>query len=195
MTHSLITATDRRSPTARQEADPRDSAGAAFRDLHGRRLHGFALLLTLGDRALAARLTADALVAGSSRIEDLRHPERAAAWLRRHVLDHMPRRPHEPSPTEERAALEPLDAEPAVVDGLAALSPRDRAALIVSAIERLEFGDVETITRRRGRVLERLLVHARRRYVAAYATAPLPARGDDGALVRRIRAVAARALS
>ena len=185
-----------RSPIARRATGAREASAVAFRDLHGRRLHGFALLLTLGDRALAARLTADALAAGSARAHELRHPERAAAWVRAHVVDHMPRRHHAPSPSEERAACDPLDAEPAVVDGLAALGHRERAALIASAIERLEPGDVETVAGRRGHALERLLVRARRRYADAYATTPLTSRrGDDGALVRRIRAVAARTMS
>ena len=39
------------SARARRTAD---LIRAAFRDLHGARLHGFALLVTLGDRANAA---------------------------------------------------------------------------------------------------------------------------------------------
>src|SRR5262245_49203152 len=72
-----------RSTGAPDEGALRD----AFRELHGRRLHGFALLLTLGDRAEAARLASDALDAGVARVDELRHPERAAAWLRRRVVD------------------------------------------------------------------------------------------------------------
>ena len=67
----------------RSEGAPPELMRAAFRDLHGTRLHGFALLVTLGDRAHAARLTrGDALAAGMAQAAALRHPERAAAWLR-----------------------------------------------------------------------------------------------------------------
>ncbi|MEA2650619.1 MAG: hypothetical protein QOI85_340, partial [Chloroflexota bacterium] len=65
---------------------------AAFRDLHGTRLHGFALLVTLGDHARAARLAGEAIAAGTARTSELRHPERAAAWLRRRVTRNAERR-------------------------------------------------------------------------------------------------------
>lgn len=178
-------------------ATPPAALRAAFRELHGRRLHGFSLLLTLGDRALAARLTAEALAAGATRSAELRHPERAAAWLRARVVGAMPRRHHPPSPDEERAALDPLGADPAVVDGLADLDVRQRAALITTDIERLDSRDVETVVGRHGSGLERLLARARGRYSIAYAAVPLASGRDPeaGPLVRRIRAVAARALT
>src|ERR687895_367576 len=70
-------------PPERSPDPPVEVVRAAFRELHGRRLHGFALLLTLGDRERAASLASDALAAGQLRVDELRHPERAAAWLRR----------------------------------------------------------------------------------------------------------------
>ena len=178
-------------------ATPAGALGAAFRELHGRRLHGFSLLLTLGDQALAARLTAEALTAGATRIDELRHPERAAAWLRARVVGAMPGRHHAPSPDEERAALDPLGADPAVVDGLADLNVRQRAAIITTDIERLDVRDVETVVGRHGAGLERLLARARRRYLIAYAAVPLASGRDPeaGPLVRRIRAVATRTLA
>lgn len=190
-------ADDPATPAATDAATPPAVLRAAFDRLHGRRLHGFSLLLTLGDRALAGRLTAEALAAGAARSEELRHPERAAAWLRARVVAAMPRRHHAPSPEEERAALDPLGADPAVVDGLADLGVRQRAAIITADIERLDPRDVETVVGRRGAGLERLLVGARGRYVVAYAAVPLASRRDPeaGPLVRRIRAVAARTLT
>ena len=158
---------------------PAAEIAQAFRDVHGRRLHGFALLLTLGDRALAARLVADALATAATRTGELRHPERAAAWLRARVLRGMPHRRHVRSPAEERAALD----------------ARERAALIAADVELLDPRDVETIAGRHGERLERLLVRARRRYLA-YAPAPIGVDADaDGTLVRRIRAVAARTMA
>lgn len=171
------------------------SVAAAFRELHGRRLHGFALLLTLGDRALAARLSAQALATGAARGGELRHPERAAAWLRARILAALPHRMREPSPADERVALEPLGVDRAVIDGLAALSVRERAALVASEIERLDPRDVEVIVGRSGRRFERLLAGARGRYVRAHAAAPLADDTSDGPLVARIRAAAERALA
>jgi len=190
MAHAGTASARAQDPAAPELAD-------ALREVHGRRLHGFALLLTLGDRALAARLAADALAAAEARAGELRHPERAAAWLRARVLRGMPRRHRLPSPAEERAALEPLDIDPAAVDGLAVLAPRERAALIASDVERLDALDVETVAGRRGAHLERLLVRARRRYLSAAAATPLgaDAAASAGPLVRRIRAVAERTMA
>lgn len=183
-------------PATRDHSQPLAAAREAFRELHGHRLHGFALLLTLGDRALSARLAADALTAGDGRIAELRHPERAAAWLRARVVRAMPRRHQAPSPADERPVLESLGVGPAVVTALAALSVHERAAIVTADVERLDARDVETVTGRHGAGLERLLQDARRRYVQAYASDP---RATDphaeGLLVRRIRAVAARTMT
>jgi DNA-directed RNA polymerase specialized sigma24 family protein len=167
----------------------------AFRELHGRRLHGFALLMTLGDRALAARLAGEAMAEASEHAAELRHPERAAAWLRARVVRSIPRRHEPPSPAEERAALDPLGVDAAVTDGLAALGTRDRAALIAADLERLDGRDVETVSGLRGVRLERALTRARRRYLSAYVTTPVAPVATDGPLVRRIRAVAARTMA
>lgn len=184
--------------TRRPFAPAREGTGsvaAAFRELHGRRLHGFALLLTLGDQALAARVSARALAAGAARGGELRHPERAAAWLRSQVVAGLPRRMREPSPAEERVALEPLAVDRAVIDGLAALSVRERAALVASEIERLDPRDVEAVVGRSGRRFERLLGQARRRYIRAHSAAPLPDAMPDGPLATRVRDAAGRALA
>ena len=50
------------------------------------RLHGFAILVTLGDRRAAERAAGFALAAGAEQAAALRHPERAAAWLRARTL-------------------------------------------------------------------------------------------------------------
>lgn len=180
----------------RADATQHDAVHDAFRELHGRRLHGFTLLLTLGDRSLAARLTADALASGTDRATELRHPERAAAWLRARVLNGMPRRHRRPSPAEERAGLDPLGVDRAVVDGLAAIGPRQRAALVAFDVERLDQRDAATIVGRHGPALERLLTRTRARYLDACASVPGPSGRDAGGpTVRRIRAVAARTMA
>jgi len=170
-----------------------DLLRAAFRELHARRLHGFALLFVLGDRARAARLAADALTAAGTRIEALRHPERAAAWLRRHVVQRAngPGRGHQPG---DPRVLGDLGADAGVVAGLALLAPRERAALIAGAIERFDLRDVATIVGRDGPELDRLLRRARRRYITGYV-AVMPVAVHDGPVTEQIRGVAQSVMS
>jgi DNA-directed RNA polymerase specialized sigma24 family protein len=168
----------------------------AFRDLHRSRLYGFALLLTLGDRARAARLTDAALTAGARRSGDLSHPERGAAWLRRHVLHATGPRFRSKSPRCERlAALEPLHVDEVAFEALAALRTRERAALVAAGIERLDARDVATIVDLDSHGLERLLRRARRRAASASAVATTRAGSRDGPIETLIHAVAARAMS
>ena len=177
---------------------PPELVRAAFRDLHGARLHGFALLVTLGDRGRAARLAGEAIAAGTVRISELRHPERAAAWLRRRVTRNAGRsgRPSSRRPVGEgRLALEELGADPAVFAGLSALSARERAALVADSIERLDRGDVATIVGVDGVRLDRLIRRARQRYAAIVAIALDDEAAVSGRTAVRIRAIAARALA
>jgi hypothetical protein len=176
----------------RPEADGAASGvvRAAFRDLHGRHLHGFALLLTLGDAARAAQLTVDALDAAAPHLDELRHPERAAAWLRARVV--------RMSGGIARSALRmqplaELGVAPEVAGALGTLGHIERAAVIAASIERLDRHDVGTVVGRDGAALDRLLTQSRRRYAAAHAVRA----GEEvaaGPLVDRVRAEAVRAL-
>src|ERR1041384_1046480 len=65
-------------PVRLRPSDEEGMLRAAFREAHGARLHGFALVVTLGDEQLAATLAVDALDAGVRHADALRHPERAA---------------------------------------------------------------------------------------------------------------------
>jgi DNA-directed RNA polymerase specialized sigma24 family protein len=169
----------------------------AFRELHGPRLHGFALLLTLGDRARAARVAGDALSAGTTRIAELRHPERAAAWLRHRVTRAVA---HDRQPVRHRpggdavVALGPLGVDGAALAGLAVLSTRERSALIADSIERLDRRDVATIVGTEGPRLERLIRRARERYAAAVAAQRAGGPAGTGPTATRIAALAAQAL-
>ena len=177
--------------SATDPAPPADAARAAFRELHGRRLHGFALLLTLGDRATAARLASEALATGAARIDELRHPERAAAWLRRRVVDGA--RSNRGVRVDGRILLD-LGVDGPVVAGIAALDRLERAALIASAVERLDRRDVATIVGRDGSALDRLLRRARQRFMrihAETATEDPP----DGPIVTRVHELARRAMA
>lgn len=120
---------------------------AAFRDAHGARLHGFALILTLGDEQLAATLAADALDAGVRHADALRHPERAAAWLRGRVLRKAP--PHArragPDQEERRTALAALGVDEASYDILQRFSVQQRATLVAGEIEGLAPLDLELV--------------------------------------------------
>ncbi len=168
---------------------------AAFRDVHGRPLHGFALLLTLGKRPVAARLTNRALTASTRRLDELRHPERAAAWLRAEVLRHAPRARTalRPGPAAIRALGE-LGAEPLVVMALRALTTRERAALIASDVERLDPRDVGTIIGADGASLERLITRARARYAHAFVSLGDHEPVTSGPLTAKIQAATERAL-
>jgi DNA-directed RNA polymerase specialized sigma24 family protein len=162
----------------------------AFRELHGRHLHGFAMLLLLGDAPRAAQLAVHALDAAAPRIEQLRHPERAAAWLRARVV-HASRGMH-----AARGRLQPLTelgVEQEVASALGVLDHLERAALIADSIEGLDRRDVATVVCRDGASLDRLLARARRRYAVAHAAVaaePMPA----GPLIDRVHAEAQRAM-
>ncbi len=174
---------------------PTEIERAAFRELHADRLYGFALLLTLGDRALAARLATDALTAGSAQLDRLRHPERAATWLRSCVVRGA-RRPSGADPRMDVRvrSLAALGADGAVVAGLVALRRVDRAAFIASSIERLDRRDVAVVVDLEGRKLERMLERAMRMYVDAHARASDGSSPRGGPLADRIHDITARAL-
>ena len=175
-------------------AEPPEALRAAFRDLHGRRLHGYALLLTLGDRTRAARLAADALADGIAHLDDLRHPERAAAWLRSRVVHASRRmRPSEARISDRLQTLTDVGADAAVLAGMAALRHAERAALIAAHVERLDRRDVATIVGRDGQRLDRLLGRARVRYATGFASA-VQAHSTPGPVTERVHDVAVRAM-
>ena len=182
-------------PVTPSVASAVEAMQAAFRDVHGRRLHGFALMLTLGDRPLAARLADRALTTATRRVHELRHPERAAGWLRAQVLRHAPRvrRATRPGPAAIRALGE-LGADASVVTALRVLSTRERAALIATDIERLDQRDVGTIIGADGAGLERVIRQARSRYAYAFAAIADHEPTINGPLTAKIQAVADRAL-
>jgi hypothetical protein len=170
----------------------------AFGDLHGRRLHGFALLVALGDIERAERATAVALAAGEEHATALRHPERAAAWLRARVLGSLRGHGIGPSMTEasRRASLAPLGVAGPAFDGMAALSPIERAALVASVIEGFEPIDVETILDMGPTAARRITARALERYqLAGTAAEPSAIGAAPGSLAHRVQEVAGRALS
>jgi len=197
-----------RSPTAilQPSVAQYDDAqlAAAFRELHGSRLHGFAILVTLGDRQLAERVAGYSLAAGAGQAAALRHPERAAAWLRARTLRalHGPR-PFRRSPTPEarRAALAPLGVDDGVYRGLAALSLDARAALVASDVERFDPIDVETIIDAAPAATRHALAAGRRHYLRSAGGDDSDAEAEAGAdeptgdLATRVRNVARRAFS
>lgn len=186
-------------------ADPRapstgisrpDAVRIAFQEVHGPRLHGFALLLTLGDRPHGARVAAQALVDGGERSGELRHPEQAAAWLRQRVLREARNdRRHAPPGSPRDRSLEELGAGACVIAALGMLRVRERAALIARDIEGLDQRDVCTIVGIDGAAMERLLRRARLRYVDAFAAIMGDGGDVDGPLSKRIRAESSRVLA
>jgi hypothetical protein len=199
--------TRRRSPTAISQPEPAhyDDAllATAFRELHGPRLHGFAILVTLGDAPLAERAAGFALAAGAEQAAALRHPERAAAWLRARTLRGLrgARWRQQSAPVDERrVALAALGAGDAVYRGLAALSVDARAALVASAIERFDPIDVETILDAAPAATRHAVAEARYRYLQFAGAGPAEegepeAERPAGELAERVQRVAARAFS
>jgi DNA-directed RNA polymerase specialized sigma24 family protein len=183
--------TDPSAPAPRPEA----LVEAAFRELHGPSLHGFALLLTLGERRPAAVLAADALDGAAAQLASLRHPERAAAWLRRRVTRSAGGGDRRLASAERLAALHDMEVSPAALAGLSALSRLERAGLIAVAVERLDLRDVGTIVGRDGKRLDRLLRTARRRYLAGATASPADLEGPPGPIRQRIAASAARTMA
>ncbi len=166
----------------------------AFGELHGGRLHGFALLVTLGDRTLAGMLTAEALASGAERIEQLRHPERAAGWLRASLLRaaRQPAWGHQrPGEPERRDVLLKLGVDPATYDALASLDVRSRA-VVAATVEGLAASDVYEVVGSNERVRR-----ARRDYLTAYLAASRTRSTEPtaGALTARVHAAAAPVLS
>jgi hypothetical protein len=170
----------------------------AFRALHGPRLHGFAMLVTLGDDGAAERAAGRALAAGAAEAAALRHPERAAAWLRARTLRDLKHWAPGAStpPATLPGALAGLGVDDGVYQGLAALSVGARAALVASAVERFAPIDIEIILGASPAATRRAVAEARDRYlrVAVNESSGRPA-APDGELTRRVQAVAARAMS
>jgi DNA-directed RNA polymerase specialized sigma24 family protein len=184
------------APSDLREAD---LLRAAFRDLHGARLHGFALLLTVGDRSRAAEAAATVLAAGTARAAELRHPERAAAWLRARLLRTFRRAGDSGRHTraERRAALLELGVPEPMMAALEGLTVDHRAALVAASIERLALTDVATVLGRDAVATRRILQVARRRYLAATTlwSGDLPAAAlPGGEIAARIEQAAARAI-
>lgn len=191
--------------TLRARAIPQPNARAvlqaAFRDLHGARLHGFALLVALGDRPAAANAAAEALAEGAQRLAELRHPERAAAWLRARATRALARSGRRPVDVQadRRRTLAALGVTEAAFEGLAALTVRERAAFVADTVEHLDPIDVETIIGAGAGTAHRVVERARRSYLATAARglateeSRLPADGAmPGLLATRIDAVASR---
>ena len=87
-----------------------------------------------------------------------------------------------------------------VYDGLAVLSLEGRAALVASAIERFEPIDIETILGASPAAARRVIAQARTRYLQAVESPPgrqpsAASAQPDGRLAKRVRDVAARAMS
>jgi DNA-directed RNA polymerase specialized sigma24 family protein len=184
------------APVAMSAVREGSASAAALWDLHGGQLRGFALLLTLGDQPAAAKLAADALAAGAIRAHELKHPRRAAAWLRHSVLRDGKRRRTEPNqdkPTR-RAALRALGVNDQAHAALSALSTLERAAVLASGVEGLEEPDVAAVVGLDPVRSRRLVRDALRRAISAAMGEPSES-GSDGPIVARTREIAARVLA
>ena len=180
------------------EATNADQLRAAFWDTHAARLHGFALLITVGDRQRAASAAATAMAAGAERAAELRHPERAAGWLRHQVIRELRRTrlSLNLSAKERHAALLALGVTKPVISSLEGLTVERRAALVAGTLEGLGLPDLATTLDTDLIRASRAVEAARREYLAIAAGAAIaPAKtAPSGPLAERIRDIAARAL-
>lgn len=168
---------------------------AAFRDLHGARLHGFALILLLGDRALAAQLATETLDRLAVDAPRLRHPERAAAALRARLYQRALGIRSPRTPTESGVvALSRMGIDAPTATALAALSLPDRAALLAVEIERFGDEDVATILRTGAAAARRRARGAYRHYLDRHPGGDGLLRTVPGSIGERVQAVAARAM-
>jgi DNA-directed RNA polymerase specialized sigma24 family protein len=168
----------------------------SFRALHGPRLQGFALLVTLFDEPLADGLAAAALATAERQWTSLRHPERAAAWLRAHVVVAARRATIRPPTSPEHGAdvMARMSVDPLVVEALATLSVLERAALVARDIEGLDERDCATVVGRGPASSARLTARARRRYLHRWSRQPAddrPRQSTSG-IAARIARVAAK---
>lgn len=187
------------SPEPGHTPSPRSSVSRSaepdfdvFRSLHGPRLHGFALLMTLLDEPLAESLAAAALATVERRWRSLRHPERAAAWLRAHVVASARRANiRQPTRLEDRAdVMARMRIDSTVVEALAALTVIERASLVVHDIEGLDERDCATVVRRGPAAEARLATRARRRYLQWWMNQPRedrPRRSTSGVAAQIVR--------
>lgn len=157
-------------------AEDKTALATAFRETHERRIHAFALLLTLGDRPRAARLADEALSAAEPRVATLVHPERGAAWLRQRVLRRASRGAGALSSLVSRGRPKPraiaeVGADTTLMTALASLSLRDRAALILNDVEGIRELDIADILGTPRAEVDRTVRKARARYGRAYLAA------------------------
>jgi DNA-directed RNA polymerase specialized sigma24 family protein len=157
------------------------------------------LLLAVGDRSRAAETAATVLAGGVARAAQLRHPERAAAWLRARVLRTLRRTSDSGRHTraERRAILLELGMPEAMMAALEGLTLDDRAALVAASVERLAITDVATVLGRDAAATRRMVQAARRRYLAATTIehGDLSAQAvPGGEIAARVEQAAARAI-
>jgi DNA-directed RNA polymerase specialized sigma24 family protein len=181
-------------PVAAHKAD---ELQAAVSDAHAARLHGFALLLTVGDEPRAAAAAIAALEAGREGIPEMQDPQRAAAWLRREVIGELRRTwptPHLP-PQERRAALGRMGVVEPLISALEGMSAERRAALVAGTIEQMGMADVATMLDTDTGGAYRAVEGARLDYITTAArTAGSSPPAAPGPLARRIGEIRAGAV-
>jgi DNA-directed RNA polymerase specialized sigma24 family protein len=151
--------------------------------------------VTLGDASLAGELSAEALGQGVARLDQLRHPVRAAAWLRSTVTKAAgrPAWGHQrPSETDRRDNLRAIAVDDPTFDALASLDVRGRAAVVATAVEGFAPADVFEIVGSDERVRT-----ARRDFLTAYlaASETRQTTPPDGELAARVRTAAGPVLA
>ena len=179
------------------EAEDAEQLQAASWDAHAARLHGFALLLTVGDQPRAASAAIAALEAGAERAAS-QDSDQAAAWLRREVIGELRRTWPTPQlqPEERHAVLHRMGVADPLISSLEGMSAERRAALVVSTIEGMAMADVaNTLDTDLGDAY-RVVEAARLDYLTTTLQVTAPGRTETpGPLARRISEIQARAIA
>jgi hypothetical protein len=152
------------SSDSAREADAQP-APAPDHDQLDAALHGFALILTIGDRSQSASVAARALADAAPADPEV-DPSRVTTWLRARVLRDVRRLPRDARLTSDDrfAALHELGVERSTTEALAGLSLDERAALIAASVERHELSAVATIIGKSPVEARRILRAARAGY-------------------------------
>ena len=168
-----------------------------------RRLHGFAVLVALGDDVAANAAWQAARAAYPVAQHHREQP--ADGWQRRRVVEELREGTKQhidrwlgvapQLPMEHRARLRGLGASDAAMYGLRALSPFDRGVVIAVAAERLDDAALRTLVGRGQAATRRTVTRAMRRYLravqATLGSQPWTRRQPSGELAERVAQAAA----
>jgi DNA-directed RNA polymerase specialized sigma24 family protein len=148
---------------------PGGEAPHALPEQQGAAVHGFALILAMGDRPRALRLATEALDAAAARSHQLSTDGEAGTWLRAWIVQHIGPMPANVSLDDpaRRHALELVGVSDVVAAAISTLTVEERAALLAASVEGFSLPEVATVLDCTQTMARRILKRARGRYAEA----------------------------